>query len=566
MGTRSELAQIITASDLPGYLVSCSGTILLWSRRAEDLYEYSSDEMVGSSVYQIIPEIHSRSFAEFRDMLKLQPCIKVDAVRQTRSGRAFNVQLSASRIVADGEDAILVFARPPDTDRQSKADQLASIIQNSSDAIMSVSADGVIKSWNAAAQALLGYNADEIVGQATSILFPTNRPWARGMGAAELAKGNRLMHDTVRRHKNGAEISVSLVASPLFSSSGAYLGYTVILRDLGQKKRSMAALRDAEQFNQRILQASKDWISVIDPLGRVMFTNQAGAQAAPEITAGPVPWRALWPEPDARLIEDKMSAAFRGEYVEFTATRQSEPSQERYWAVSLAPITDESGAVLRLVAIARDVTAERRHRAHLDTVNKELSHRVKNVLAVVSSMARTSASEDDTITAYQERFSSRIRSLAKSHDLLVRADWVGLEISELVEAQLRGVAGLRSGNDISSKGPPIRLKTQPAQMLGIALHELVTNAMKYGALSVTGGRIDLAWSIEVAAGGERGLVFVWEETLPATIAGSDRKGFGSEILEEAVADMLFGSSSFELRPSGARWQLSIPDISPIVVD
>jgi two-component sensor histidine kinase len=103
-------------------------------------------------------------------------------------------------------------------------------------------------------------------------------------------------------------------------------------------------------------------------------------------------------------------------------------------------------------------------------------------------------------------------------------------------------------------------------MLGIALHELVTNAMKYGALSVTGGRIDLAWSIEVAAGGERGLVFVWEETLPATIAGSDRKGFGSEILEEAVADMLFGSSSFELRPSGARWQLSIPDISPIVVD
>jgi len=251
---------------------------------------------------------------------------------------------------------------------------------------MSVTADGIIDSWNAAAELLLGYGAQEIIGRPSSVLFPTDRGWAKGMGASELAKGNRLMHDTVRRHKSGRELAVSLVASPLFSTTGVYLGYTVILRDANQSRQAIAALRDAEQFNQRILQASKDWISAIDPHGRIMFTNEAGLAEIKSGSEGRHPtWLELWPSAtDATFF----AQALEGKEVEFVSVRPAVTGSSSRWRIALAPIVDESGQLLRVVAVARDVTADHRHRVHLDLMNKELSHRVKNVLAVISAMTR----------------------------------------------------------------------------------------------------------------------------------------------------------------------------------
>ncbi len=566
MQLMDQIGRIISASDQVGYVLGFDGMVLHWSERACDLYGFTKTEMVGHSIHQIIPDSHRSSFREFVEMFKLQSCITISTVRCTKLGERLSVDLSATAIETTDQPAILVFARlaaPASPEERQMAVQSA-IVQHSSDAIMSVSAEGIIQSWNPAAQRLLGYAPDEILGRPTSTLFPKDRRWARSMGATELAKGHRLMHETIRRHKSGEDIEVTLVASPLFSEVNTYLGYTVTLRGSDHKSIGQAARRDAEQFNQRILSATKDWISAIDPIGRLMFTNEAGIH---EIEGGAEKfridenpdWQLLWPEDERSRIQQQLGLALDGKFVEFTATRAG-AKQKSHWHVSLSPIMSEDKRTLRVVAVARDVSAEHRHRAFNDTVTKELCHRVKNVLAVIAGMARSTVSPDGTVEHYQDALLARIYSLSKSHDLLVRADWRGLELGELAKAQLSNLANL---SNVVIDGPPIELKTQPGQMLGIAFHELATNAIKYGALRPEGGQVRLTWKLEDDDQGTRGLHLSWQEDVNTLISCNSQGGFGREILEFAVADMLCGSATFELKPTGARWDLSVPDVGLI---
>jgi PAS domain S-box-containing protein len=558
-----ELAErIIAVSDLAAYIVSFDGTIEHWSEKAQQLYGFRKSEIIGRPEQLLIPPTHHSSFDGFRELLRLRPNVKIDTVRRTASGKMLQVHLAACVLEKAKPTSILVFSTPLERGVQTSAMEakLASIIQFSSDAIMSVTAEGIIDSWNAAAESLLGYSAQEIIGRPSSVLFPADRGWAKGMGASELAKGNRLMHDTVRRHKSGRELAVSLVASPLFSATGVYLGYTVILRDADQRTQAVAALRDAEQFNQRILEASKDWISAIDPQGRIMFTNEAGlAEITKSGFGGRHPrWLDMWPSAlDAKFF----AQALGGKEVEFVSVRSHVSGSPSHWRVSLAPIIDESGQLLRVVAVARDITADHRHRAHLDLMNKELSHRVKNVLAVISAMARNST-QGEPLEQFQDRLTARIRALAKSHDLLVATDWTGLDLRDLATSQLGGL--LSGGNRIKLFGCSLKLKTQAAQMLGMALHELATNAVKYGPLGDAGGQVQLDWTLTDSEKGLSSLAIDWIEHTAKPVPTHRRPGFGSQILEDAVADTTNGQATFEITSRGARWSLRVPDVSSII--
>lgn len=560
---QGDLAErFIAVSDLAGYIVSFDGTIEHWSEKAEHLYGFRSSEIVGRSEELLIPHTHRPSFHGLREMLRLRADARINAIRHNKCGTILHVQLSACVLNKEIPGSILVLSKMIAQRQQTPAmeSKLASIIQFSSDSIMSVTADGIIDSWNKAAEALLGYSAKEIIGQPSSVLFPTDRSWAKGMGASELARGKRLMHDTVRRHKTGREIAVSLVASPLFSTEGLYLGYTVILRDANQRKHAIAALRDAEQFNQRILQASKDWISAIDPNGKVMFMNEAGHAEIKKhgLEERQELWTDMWSsDNDAMFFKQSLS----GNWVEYVTARTPGTRTATHWSISLAPVMDESGQLLRVVSVARDVTADYRNRAHLDLINKELSHRVKNIISVISAMARNST-PGQPVEQYLDVFTARVRSLAKSHDLLVSTDWNGLDLKDLAGSQLANVLG--GGNRVRVAGCSLKLKTQAAQMLGIAFHELATNAIKHGALSDAGGDVSLAWAITDLREGQSSLSINWTEQTETPVRPRQRHGFGSQILEDAVADATNGVATLEITSRGACWSLYVPDISMIV--
>lgn len=542
--------------------MSFDGTIQHWSEKAEHIYGFHRGEIEGQSEQLLIPSTHAAGFEELREKLRLQQSVKFETLRQDKRGTPLPVQLSACVIGTASPPAILVFSSPLAPNEQDNAMEakLASIIQFSSDAVMSVTAGGIIDSWNTSAEALLGYSAQEIIGRPSSVLFPVDRGWATGMGASELAKGKRLMHDTVRRHKCGHELAVTLVASPLFSAYGVYLGYTVILREADQKKDAIAALRDAEQFNQRILQASKDWISAINPDGAVMFTNEAGRAEIKKqgLDHHRMKWIDLWPSDIDSMC---FTQALSGKRVEFASVRKSGDGTTTHWNIALAPIADETGQVLRVVAVARDITADYRHRTHLDLMNKELSHRVKNVLAVISAMVRNST-PGECLELYQDRLTSRIRSLARSHDLLVSTDWTGLDLQDLAASQLASVVG--GSVRVTCSGCSLKLKTQAAQMLGIAFHELATNAVKHGALGEAGGHVKLDWSVTETEPGTHSLSINWTETTETPVQLRRTHGFGSQILEDAVAETTNGDATFEVTARGARWSLYVPDINMIL--
>ena len=203
-----------------------------------------------------------------------------------------------------------------------------------------------------------------------------------------------------------------------------------------------------------------------------------------------------------------------------------------------------------VVGTVADVTErkEREEKEHL--LMREVSHRAKNMLSVVAAIAHQTATKNPE--DFVERFSERIQGLSASQDLLVRSDWNGVEIEDLVPAQLAHFAGL-IGSRIAVHGSKLRLKAASAQAIGLALHELATNAGKYGALSTDTGRVDVCW-------GSDGDTFTmsWTEREGPPVFVPKRRGFGTIVMETMAERSVDGKVDLDYAPSGLTWRLTCP--------
>jgi two-component sensor histidine kinase len=179
----------------------------------------------------------------------------------------------------------------------------------------------------------------------------------------------------------------------------------------------------------------------------------------------------------------------------------------------------------------------------------EINHRAKNMLMVVDAIARQTAatSPEDFV----EHFSERVQALSANQDLLVRNEWTGVEIEDLVRAQLAHFPDL-IGSRVAMQGPKLRLKPAGAQAVGLALHELATNAGKYGALSVDAGRVDVCW-----ADGET-FTMSWTEREGPPVSPPQRRGFGTIVMETMAERTVNGTVHLDYPASGVTWRLSCP--------
>jgi two-component sensor histidine kinase len=199
--------------------------------------------------------------------------------------------------------------------------------------------------------------------------------------------------------------------------------------------------------------------------------------------------------------------------------------------------------------------AEReRNEEHIRQLLNEVDHRSKNVLSVVQAIARQTAiaSPDEFVT----RFSERMQTLAASHDLLVKSQWRGIEIADLIQVQLAHFKDL-IGNRIKLDGPSLRLSVAAAQTLGMIIHELATNAAKYGALSNNLGHVDIRWD---AHEGEENEVFTisWTERGGPTVIAPSHRGFGSTVVKTMAESSLDGDVDLDFPATGLRWHLVCP--------
>ena len=209
----------------------------------------------------------------------------------------------------------------------------------------------------------------------------------------------------------------------------------------------------------------------------------------------------------------------------------------------------ERGAA-SVVGSVHDITKRKRRKERERLLMSEINHRAKNLLSVVDAIAHQTATR--TPEDFIERFSERIQSLSANQDLLIRNKWQGVEIEALVRAQLAPFADL-IGSRIVMSGPKLRLNAASAQAIGLALHELVTNAGKYGALSANAGRVDIGWGTDSDI-----LTMSWTEHEGPPVSAPERRGFGTVVIEGMAERSLCGTVDLDYAASGLTWRLTCP--------
>ncbi len=230
------------------------------------------------------------------------------------------------------------------------------------------------------------------------------------------------------------------------------------------------------------------------------------------------------------------------------------PLEERFLDFIYQPMTDAQGRVIGIFSEAIDITDHKRALDHQGLLINELNHRVKNTLATVQSIAFQSLKNSETIDHAHERLENRLMALSRVHDVLTQESWDSADLRTIVHQAISPFESIDLQR-FAISGPAIKMPPQQVLPLSMAIHELLTNALKYGALSVPSGWVSISWNI---ASDGRTLALRWDENGGPTVKAPSRRGFGTRLIERGLAHELGGSVNMEFDPSGVICALEIP--------
>jgi PAS domain S-box-containing protein len=309
-----------------------------------------------------------------------------------------------------------------------------------------------------------------------------------------------------------------------------------------------------------IVASSPSAVVSLSPAGIIRTWNAAatslfGYQEA-EVVAGPIGILA----PDGAGGEiDKLNASARaGTVVREDAVLRHKDGRPIEVSVSVAPMYDDNHNLVGISAIISDIGERRARERHIEFLMREVSHRSKNLLAVVQAIAGQTARHSPSVEEFQERFSQRVAAMARSQDLLVSSNWAGATIADLVRLQLAPFTEEMSSR-IEVSGPRLELKPDAVHSITLALHELATNAAKYGALSVPDGRVAVDWGLSGAqTSQEERFRMSWRERGGPPVAPPTKKGFGHVVISEMVASSLHGHVTLDYAREGLLWAIDTP--------
>jgi PAS domain S-box-containing protein len=316
-----------------------------------------------------------------------------------------------------------------------------------------------------------------------------------------------------------------------------------LIVDITDRKRG----EEANALLASTVHSSSDAIFSIDP-GQIIKTWNGGAERLYGYTALEAighSLRMICPE----QLHDEQAGLYRqtmgGKPVLLETVRRHKNGRLIPVGISGSPIFAPDGRVVGVAAVHRDMTENREYKEHLGFTLRELSHRTKNLLAVVQGLAHMIARRSDGIEDFEARFRGCVQALAYSHDLLVQHDWQGATLEELLRVQLEPFGGV-DGKKIVVQGPEVYLTPQTMQSLGLIMHELATNATKHGALSSPSGSVAIGWARDPANNGVR---LNWQEHGGPPVRHPERKGFG-QVVFERIGASLDGDISVDFRPEG----------------
>ena len=422
-----------------------------------------------------------------------------------------------------------------------------------------LSADSAVLYCNVSLARLLGLPLEGLLGHRFE---PFVCPTDRAAFGALLARGGTGEISLLR--SDGLTFPARLSLGELTTDAGPVMcGVITDLTDAHAYAREMgdarsrldveATRREIDERYRLILESATDFaILSTDFEGRVTIWN-AGARnmlgwEPDEIVGEPVPL--IWTLEDRAggVPQREMAAALkngRAEEERWHVRRDG----SRFWANSLMmPLRDQSGATIGFLKILRDRSEQRRAAENQQTLINELNHRVKNTLATVQSIASQTLRTAPTPRDAREALEERLLALSRAHDVLTRQSWESAELGEIVTQALAAYRDRREDR-IHIGGPDVRLPPRVALALSMALHELATNAVKYGALSCPGGSAAISWSVHDAATGKV-LKLRWQERGGPKVTAPTRQGFGTRLIQRSLAAELGGEVAMAFAATG----------------
>lgn len=414
-------------------------------------------------------------------------------------------------------------------------------------------AAGRITYFNEAAAALWGTRpkiySDQWCGS-WRLYWPDGRPLQHDECPMAIAlkegKPNR-GYEAVAERPDGTRVQFMAFPTPLHDDAGRLVGAVNVLVDVSERQR-------ADRLSRRlasIVEASDDAIISKDLNGIIATWNKAAERlfgyVADEVVGRSI--TILIPKERREEETEILRRIRRGERVEhFETVRRRKDGSRVDISLTVSPVADETGRIIGASKVARDITEKKRREAQIDLLAREADHRTNNLLAVAQ--ATVHLTQADTTAGLKTAIEGRLRALANAHSLLAQARWAGADLRKLAEAELSPY--FRDGDPRARiEGPTLLLMPEAAQAMAMALHELATNAAKYGALSKPTGRVGVQWSV---AG--RRLQLTWEESGGPNVGPPTHEGFGTRAIKRMI-EQLEGEITFDWRREGVRCDITI---------
>jgi PAS domain S-box-containing protein len=553
------------------HLVGGDGTILRANQAELDLLGYAREEYVGRNISEfhvdppVIEDILSRLCAsEKLDRYPARLRAKDGAIKhvlitsnvpfregQFVNARCFTIDVTASKLA--------------DTALRERDQRLAATYEHAAIGISEVDADGRRLRSNQAACTIMGHSRERMLQLR---VFDSTHPDDRD---DDVEQHRKLVAGEVDRYViekrylrgDGRFVWLSVMCTAVRDEAGKFLYSVRVFHDVTETKRTIAALAESEQRLAATYQHAAIAISEIDAEGRLVRVNETvsailgySPEELLELTVFDVT------HPDDRAEDrEQFQHQVGGDAGDYAVEKRLICKDGRVIWVSVASssVYDSTGRFRHGIRVMQDITARKHAEDRQKALVDELNHRVKNTLATVQSLAVQTLRGSGATTKVRDDFNARLFALSKAHDQLSRAGWESADFESIVEG-IFAPYQIHGGDQVRLRGPSVKLPPHTGLLLAMVLHELATNAAKYGALSRAPGTLDLTWAVADGTAGRR-LTIDWREAGGPPVKRPERRGFGSRLAERAIAHELKGTAQICFDPAGVHCKFEIPLLS-----